>query len=143
MKRIYLAGPDVFYLNAAKVMQNMKELCKKYGCIGISPLDSEQIEPGNERTTKVIMQGNLKKIDQCDMVLANCNDFRGADMDSGTAVDLASGYFKNKQLFGYIDDLSTMKKRLLKHGGKKVKEDVVDEQCFRAEPIGNPINLMP
>lgn len=113
MKKIYLAGPDVFYLNAAEIMHKMKERCKKYGCIGISPLDSENVE-GNERTTKIIMNGNLAKIDESDIVLANCNDFRGADMDSGTAVDLAAGYFKEKQLFGYIDEPITMKERVLR-----------------------------
>ena len=143
MKKIFLTGPDVFYPDAEKVMEEKKALCRKYGAEGISPLESENADPEGERMTKVIMQGNLEKNYKCDIVLANCNDFRGADMDSGTAVDIAAGYFYGKQIYGYIDDLASMKERVRKHGGKPIGNNYVDQQGFKAEPFGNPINLMP
>jgi nucleoside 2-deoxyribosyltransferase len=44
IKKIYLAGPDVFLSNAIEIGQKKKDLCKKYGFEGHFPLDNK-IDP--------------------------------------------------------------------------------------------------
>ena len=41
MKKIYLAGFDVFYPDSVERGKRLKKLCEKYGFIGLYPLDNE------------------------------------------------------------------------------------------------------
>lgn len=40
MKKIYIAGFDVFEANSIEIGKKYVELCKKYGFIGLYPLDN-------------------------------------------------------------------------------------------------------
>lgn len=40
MKKIYLAGPDVFLPNAIEEGKRLKALCKEYGYEGFFPMDN-------------------------------------------------------------------------------------------------------
>lgn len=40
MKKIYIAGFDVFEPNSIEIGKKYVELCKKYGFIGLYPLDN-------------------------------------------------------------------------------------------------------
>jgi nucleoside 2-deoxyribosyltransferase len=40
MRTIYLAGPDVFRINALEHFIEMKKLCQKYGFNDLSPFDN-------------------------------------------------------------------------------------------------------
>lgn len=47
-KRIYLAGPEVFLLNAKEIGKRKKALCRKYGFEGVFPLDVE-VDAGGQQ----------------------------------------------------------------------------------------------
>ena len=54
LKSIYIAGPSVFREDAIEYGNKLKELCLKYGFIGLYPLDNEftnstEIALGNYR----------------------------------------------------------------------------------------------
>lgn len=40
MKKIYIAGPDVFEQDSIEIGKNYVKLCKKYGYKGLYPLDN-------------------------------------------------------------------------------------------------------
>lgn len=126
MKKIYLAGFDVFYDDAIERGIKMKNICSQYGFVGLYPLDNKA------DTAKDIFNADVDQIDQCDIVVANLNDFRGTDMDSGTAFELGYGYAKHKKLFGYMSNTDSLVKEL----------GIVDKNGFNVENFGLPINLM-
>jgi nucleoside 2-deoxyribosyltransferase len=98
MKKIYLAGPDVFREDANEWFDVMKEMCIEYGFIGLSPFDSEA---GNNANSSVIFTANVKLIDECDIVVANLDPFRGPNIDDGTAFEIGYAYAKGKEIWGY------------------------------------------
>lgn len=143
--KIYLAGPDVFLDDAKERLDAKVRLCKLYGAIGISPMDTTYAAQENpsERTSRRIFQGNMDLIRSSDIIIADCNPFRGSPMvDDGTAFELACGYILNKGLYGYADDLSSTEERLKILGGILRDGKVYDARGYAAEPFGNPMNLM-
>jgi nucleoside 2-deoxyribosyltransferase len=104
MKKIYLAGPDVFRDNPNEHFIKMKELCQKYGFIGLSPIDNENDfdgEPLSKLHSIHIFHGNLNIIKNCDIIIANLIPFRGSCVDDGTAWEIGCGYSYGKLLYGY------------------------------------------
>lgn len=126
MKKIYIAGYDVFYDNAAEIGAKYKEICLKYGFEGLYPLDNKY-PTGSE-----IFHGNIYLLNNCDFVVANLNNFRGLDMDSGTSFEIGYAYAKGKKIYGYIDDIRTLREKL----GEK------DLAGFNVEDFSLPVNLM-
>lgn len=105
MKKIYLAGPDVFRENPFEFFEKQKQLCIKYGFIGLSPFDNEDGFDG-ELFSKLhsthVFKGNVGIVrEKCDIIVANLVPFRGACVDDGTAWELGCGYANGKLLYGY------------------------------------------
>jgi nucleoside 2-deoxyribosyltransferase len=108
MKKIYLAGPDVFRADPAYFFEQVKSLISKYGFIGIPPLDSG-IELDNTEINSVkgaykIFIANIDIINQCDVIFANLTPFRGPSIDDGTAFEIGYGFSKSKVIYGYSQD---------------------------------------
>lgn len=104
MKKIYLAGPDVFRENTSVHFNKMKKLCKKYGFIGLSPFDNETNFDGEtlSKTHSIhIFNGNVNIIKNCDIIVANLIPFRVSCVDDGTSWELGYGYSCGKLLYGY------------------------------------------
>ena len=107
-RKAYLAGPDVFYDNATEIARSQKLYCEKHNIIGLSPLDNE-IPPCETKleTAKLIVDGNVKMIQQCDLVIANLANFRGTNdnpsCDSGTAWECGYAIGLNKPVLAYTD----------------------------------------
>ena len=126
MKKIYLAGYDVFYPDAAGRGQAMKQLCKRYGFEGLYPLDNEA------QSAQEILAGNLKLIEEADIVMANMNPFRGMEPDSGTAFEVGYAVGKGKRIYVYLEDCRTLR--------QKIGE--TDARGFAVEDFSLPLNLM-
>lgn len=126
MKKIYLAGFEVFAPDAVQRGTEMKRLCAQYGFEGCYPLDNEAAD------VQQIFTGNTGLIDRCDIVMANLNPFRGKEPDSGTAFEVGYAWAKGKQIYGYLQDARTMRERL----GEQ------DESGFAVEDFGMAVNLM-
>ncbi len=126
MKKIYLAGFDVFAPDAVQRGTKMKQLCEQYGFVGLYPLDNEA------ENAEQIFEGNLALIETADMVMANLNPFRGSEPDSGTAFEIGYACAKGKAVYGYLQDTRPMQERL----GEK------DENGFAVENFGMAVNLM-
>lgn len=102
--KLYLAGPEIFLPNAIEYANQQRALCEKYGFIGLHPMDNN-IDLGQRsmKTALKVYQCDVRQVRECDIVVANCNLFRGALMDDGTAYELGYGNALGKPSYGYIN----------------------------------------
>jgi nucleoside 2-deoxyribosyltransferase len=115
-KRVYLAGPEVFLLNAKEVGEQKKQLCRKYGFIGVFPLDNEVDTQGKspKETGYCISALNEALIQTCDFVIANLTPFRGLSADVGTAYEIGFAHALGKKVFAYTNAAATFTERTKK-----------------------------
>jgi nucleoside 2-deoxyribosyltransferase len=104
-RRIYLAGPEVFLVNAKEVGEQKKELCTKYGFEGVFPLDNELDLKGKtpREIGLCISASNEALIKTCDVVVANLTPFRGPSADVGTAYEIGFAHALGKKIFAYTN----------------------------------------
>jgi len=106
MKKIYLAGPDVFEPDAAAIGQMYKQQCLQHGFTGLYPLDNEiKSTDDKKQMAQAIFKANIKLIDKADIVIANLNPFRGKEPDSGTVWECGYAFAIGKKVYGYKKDL--------------------------------------
>jgi nucleoside 2-deoxyribosyltransferase len=106
MKRVYLAGPDVFYKNAVAHAKEMKRVCSSVGLEGVFPLDVEVHSAdliGYQIAQKIFIS-NIGLIESCQGVLANMTSFRGPSADVGTAWEMGFAYGLKLPVVGYTND---------------------------------------
>ena len=109
MKKIYLAGPDVFLANAKEHGEVLKDKCLEYGYKGLFPLDNEIEANSKEVLAKKIKDANIQLIKSCDIVIANLSPFRGPEPDSGTVWEIGFAQALEKQVVGYSTDMRDLK----------------------------------
>lgn len=125
-KKIYIAGPEVFAPNAKAIGSRSEAICEKYGFVGLFPLD-------NMLTTSIdIYHANCALIEECDLVVANLDCFRGQCMDDGTAWEIGYASAIGKPIYGYMADTRSLRRRI---GTKDKKGNLVED-------FGHPVNLM-
>ena len=103
---VYLAGPDVFYDDAEERGIAMVITCEAYGLRGHYPLDAT-IDISNLSkfdAGKAIYEANVELIKRSDVVLANLNNFRGYEPDSGTVWEVAFACALGKPVYAYMMD---------------------------------------
>jgi nucleoside 2-deoxyribosyltransferase len=109
MKKIYLAGPDVFEPNAVEMGENLKQLAEEYGFIGLFPLDNIIPAKGTpQKTARAIRDANIKLLESADIVMANLNPFRGIEPDSGTVFEVGYAAALKKDIYCYAADCREM-----------------------------------
>ncbi len=145
MKKVYLAGPEVFLPNSIEIFFEYKKICKEFGLEAFSPFDGVVTkETGLERAEKIFNE-NYKLIDKVDILIANCNRFRGALVDDGTSFEIGYAFAKNKKIFGYINEIKTLPQIVEESIPTKKHSSGyrIDNQGFLLnEDFGNSINLM-
>ncbi|RXJ67931.1 nucleoside 2-deoxyribosyltransferase [Halarcobacter ebronensis] len=103
MKKIYIAGPDVFEKNSIQIGKKYVNLCKKYGFIGLYPLDNRiDFNQDKQKIAQDIFIANKKLIEECDIVIANLNSFRGYECDSGTVWECGYAAGLKKEVYAYL-----------------------------------------
>ena len=98
MKKIYLAGPDVFLPDVREVAEAKKDLCRQFGFEGLFPLDQHWI---GEPTGTDIFRADMALMRQADIGLFNLSPFRGPSADPGTVFELGMMMAMGKRVFGY------------------------------------------
>lgn len=101
--KVYVAGPEVFRPDAAAYAQIQRNLCEQYGFVGLHPMDNN-LDPGDRsmQTATRIYRADVDQIKACDLIVANCNAFRGVPMDDGTAYELGYANALGKPAYGYV-----------------------------------------
>ena len=122
MLKIYLAGPDVFETDAIEQGNILKELCQQYGFKGLFPLDNEIVCDGTPyEVAKTIREANIALINECDIIMANLNPFRGLEPDSGTVYEVGYATALGKKVYAYAQDLRPMIQRV--HEQQNLSDD--------------------
>ena len=85
---MYLAGPDVFFTDAAARAARMKAACARLGLVGVFPLDPAPGPLPDAPEWLRIFAANEAHIRSCDAMVANITPFRGASADVGTAWEM-------------------------------------------------------
>lgn len=147
MKKIYIAGPDVFRQDALEIGKQYKSLCREYGYLGLFPLDNSldpSITPSSPEMGNHICHANLGLINQCDIVIANLNPFRGKEPDSGTVFECGYAYAKGKSVIGYLQHLSTYLENFdsAECNFDRSTQQSIDMHGMIIEDFGLPLNLM-
>lgn len=140
MKKIYLAGPDVFLPNAIEQGESLKKLCSAYGFKGCYPMDNVITGASPQEIAKRICEANKKMIESCDFVIANLSPFRGPEPDSGTVWEIGYAQGLEKQVLAYSTDRRSLKERTQVMLGLGEKES--DHAGMLIEDFGLSHNLM-
>jgi len=143
MLSIYIAGPDVFEKDSIEIGKRYTNLCKDYGFDGLYPLDNiVDFNQPKQKIAKDIFIANKKLIEQCDIVIANINPFRGKEADSGTIWECGYASGLGKKVYAYMDtNLSYINQ--FSDAEKKLDNGVVvDNDLKMIEDFDYQINLM-
>lgn len=108
MKKIYIAGFDVFKKDSIEIGKQLQELCKKEGYNGLYPLDNvANFNQPKQKIAQEIFAANKSMIEESDIVIANMNPFRGKEPDSGTVWECGYASALGKKVYGYKDSNTT------------------------------------
>lgn len=122
MRRLYLAGPEVFRPDAAAIGARMRAICAHYDFVGVYPLEAE-LTTGDEPLSRRIYAANVASIRGCDAVIANLSPFRGPSADAGTVFEIGFAIALGKPVFAYADASSTYAARVAESCGPLRRED--------------------
>lgn len=103
LKRIYLAGPGVFYPDPLVECERLKSICQAHGLEGVFPLDAElDLSQMNKHDgAHAIYDANIDLIRSCQGMMADMQAFRGPGMDGGTAFEMGYAKALGLKIVGY------------------------------------------
>ena len=141
MESIYLAGFDVFLPDAKRRGEELKRLCRDFGFVGIFPMDNEcpSLLHGQE-LARWIFNANISLIKSASCVMANINNFRGAEPDSGTCFEIGYAAALGLPVWAYTSDGRTLIQQV--PCSAKADGSYQDNQGFTVENFELPRNLM-
>ena len=144
IRRLYLAGPDVFRPDASEHGRKLVALCAEHGFEAVFPLDeSLPREPAPPRALAArIYRANVAHIEHCDAVLANLDFFRGPEPDSGTCFEVGYAVARGKPVIGYVPEAGSYAPRIRQRHPQAVGTGDVDANGWQLEEFGLPLNLM-
>ena len=144
--KLYLAGPEVFLPNATEMAEKQRQLCEKYGFISLHPMDNNiNLSDQSMQTAVQIYRSDVSQIRECNIVVANCNTFRGMLMDDGTAYEIGYGNALGKPAYGYIASLNSLTERTRSQYPCRQLADgtTIDQDGYLVtDDFGTSINLM-
>lgn len=138
-RKLYLAGPDVFLVNALAVGARKRSLCAARGFDGLFPLDGS--DAGRQASAKRIYDTNIDLLRQCDGVIANLTPFRGISADVGTVYEVAYALALGRPVFAYTEASAHLGTRIRAAFGSGDDPALAGDGMI-AEDFGLPDNLM-
>ena len=143
MKKIYIAGPDVFEPNSIEIGKKYAQICQDHGFIGMYPLDNViDFDQEKKKIAEDIFLANVELIKQADIVVANLNSFRGKEPDSGTIWECGYAFGLGKKVIGYMDSTLPYPEQFLENEKTLSGDFYVDRDGRMIEDFDYPINLM-
>ena len=142
--KIYLAGPDVFLVDAKAFCRRKSELCAEYGFEGLIPFDNEAA-PLQANRDLSIYRANIAMLLRADCGIFNLTPFRGPHADVGTVFELGLLTGLGKPAFGYSNEEESLLDRLRRDGLAAFDEGSQqwrDASGMAIEDFGAADNLM-
>jgi nucleoside 2-deoxyribosyltransferase len=146
LKKVYLAGPEVFLPDAVAIGQCKKQLCAKYRFKGLFPFDNEVKPDGSQtRFDVLIYRANVAMMREADFGILNLTPFRGPSADVGTVLELGLLVGLGKPVFAYTNEDRDFLARVRR--SQATQYDAVenvwrDATGMTIEDFGNTDNLM-
>lgn len=141
-KKVYIAGPDVFELDAKSKGKILTDYADNLGLIGLFPLDNS-VNVNEDNADKKIFLLNLDLLSDADFVIANLNNFRGLEPDSGTVWEVAYAIAKGKSVIGYVDSEKSILDKVMDSQVVSIVDGLhLDKNNRIIENFGNKLNLM-
>jgi nucleoside 2-deoxyribosyltransferase len=142
MKKLYLAGPDVFLPDAVEVGRRKSAICAHHGLSGLYPLDNT-IDLASHAASRDIFRGNEAMMDAADAIIANLTPFRGPGADAGTVYELGYMAGRGRPCLGYTNDPSVYADRARRFTQVRSQAGLlVDADGLTVEDFGLADNLM-
>lgn len=140
MKKIYIAGPDVFFPDIDERALRQKSICSSYGLSALHPVDQPELRAAT------IFDNNIALLREADGVVANLNPFRGAEVDTGTAFEVGVAVALRKPVVGYVSEPHSMRERVSAYFGPVTHDPDGglwrDKDGNLVENFDLPVNLM-
>lgn len=141
---VYVAGPERYDTDVQEQYKKIKEWGSKLGLRIIVPTDkarevSEEQESDPYARAYHIFDRQQQHVRDCDILVANLNDFHGWEPDSDTSFECGMAFQLGKKLYGYMDSTARMIDRVPSLGSEKEYRDICG--C-NVENFDYPINLM-
>jgi nucleoside 2-deoxyribosyltransferase len=125
MKKLYIAGPEVFLPNGREQVARKAALARQYG---FEPLCPGDLDIPAQRTKKAfglaISKVNEGMMDAADGIVANLTPFRGEWADVGTVFELGYMCARGKLVAAYSNVADDHYQRLLRYYDNRITEDV-------------------
>ncbi|MGE0768653.1 MAG: nucleoside 2-deoxyribosyltransferase [Hyphomicrobiaceae bacterium] len=144
VKRVYLAGPEVFLPNAMEIGRAKVAMAQQAGLVGLFPLD-QQLEleglPKLEQARRISL-ANETLMRSSDLLIANLTPFRGVSMDSGTAFEVGFMRALGRPVLGYTNVPGDYRRRAEAFRRRGIPPGDCDAPEFEIEDFGMAENLM-
>lgn len=141
-KRIYLAGPDLFFLDSDARYVELKALCAQHGLEGVAPTDGQSFHlERSAACARRIRQHDLDTLRSCAAVLANVTPFNGLEPDSGMAYEMGFAAALGLPVAAYCLDGLDTRTRILR-AGHLLDAQGRDDDGLLVEDFGLHANLM-
>lgn len=125
MKKLYIAGPEVFLPNAREQMDRKAALVRRYG---FEPLCPGDLDIPAQKTRKAfgmaISKVNEAMMNAADGIIANLTPFRGPWADVGTVFELGYMCALGKIVSAYSNVADDHYQRLLAYYDNQITEGV-------------------
>ncbi|MGE3915753.1 MAG: nucleoside 2-deoxyribosyltransferase, partial [Hyphomicrobiaceae bacterium] len=144
LKRIYLAGPEVFLPDAMDVGRAKAEMARAAGLEGLFPLDQQLPLDGLPRLEQArrISLANEALMRSADLLIANLTPFRGVSMDSGTAFEVGFMRALGRPVLGYTNVPGDYRRRAEAFRARGIPSADADRTDVEIEDFGLAENLM-
>lgn len=141
---VYLAGFERYQENGEDIFRKMKDLCRRNGLEAVCPLDQapgvERMKTENPYVWAANVWDNCQQhVRNCDLVIANLNNYRGYEISNDVAFECGMGFQLNKKLYGYMDNTDKLIHKIPHLGEKK---EYRDQTGSNVENFDYPANLM-
>lgn len=124
MKKLYIAGPEVFLPNGREQMARKAALVRQHG---FEPLCPGDLDIPQQKTRKAfglaISRVNERMMNEADGIIANLTPFRGEWADVGTVFELGYMCALGKMVSAYSNVTDDHYQRLLRYYGNQITED--------------------
>jgi len=144
LKRIYLAGPEVFLPNALEIGRAKVAMAQDAGFEGLFPLDQQLALEGLPKVEQArrISLANEALMRSADLLIANLTPFRGVSMDSGTAFEVGFMRALGRPVLGYSNVPGDYRRRAEAFRARGVPPGDCDAPGVEIEDFGLAENLM-
>jgi nucleoside 2-deoxyribosyltransferase len=124
MKKLYIAGPEVFLPNGREQMARKAALVRQYGFEPLCPGDLDIAKQATKKAFgQAISKVNEGMMNEAHGIIANLTPFRGEWADAGTVFELGYMCALNKMVAAYSNVADDHYQRLLRYYGNDITTD--------------------